>query len=134
MSMGVVCEEGGVFLLEYAVNFSSPQNLVLRLFTNDFTPDRDSVAADFTEASGSGYSAKTLTGGSWTVTAGQPCNATYAVQTFTFSGALGDVYGYYMTRASGGEVVFARRFGVAPVTIASGADDISIAPVITLPI
>lgn len=123
--------DGEELALEYLVNKSSPQNLVLRLFVNDYTPVQATVVGDLTEASGSGYASKTLTGGSWTVTPGVPCVATYALQTWTFSGALGFVYGYYLTRVTGGELVLAERFPVA-FEITTSGDMISLPPTIAL--
>jgi hypothetical protein len=43
-------------------------NLTLKLFTNNVTPSDAHTASNYTEASGGGYAAKTLTAGSFTVT------------------------------------------------------------------
>lgn len=80
------------------------KNLTLKLFTNNIVPAKTDVAATYTEASGGGYAAKTLTKGSWTVNDGPPANVTYAAQTFTFTGALdggATIYGYYVVDADG---------------------------------
>lgn len=118
--------------LTYFVNKGTPENLVLRLYTNNITPAETDVAGTYTEASGSGYGAATLTGASWTVTEGAPSNAAYAQQTFTFTGALGNVYGYYMTRATSGRIALAERFSDGPYNIANNGDQIKITPQITL--
>ena len=81
------------------------KNLTLRLFVNNYTPLDTSTAGSFTEASGGGYAAKTLTNGSWTESnvAGIE-QAAYAQQTWTFSGPLSGsatIYGYYVTDADG---------------------------------
>lgn len=104
----------------------------LRLYTNNKTPAAGDVAADYTEASGSGYSAKTLTAASWGVTSANPSVATYAIQTFTFSGALGNVYGYYVTRNSDGKLLFAERPTDAPFPVTSSADTIAVTPTVNL--
>lgn len=104
-------------ILGFTVNKSTPSDPVLRLFTNNITPAETDTAGTYTEASGSGYAAKTLTGSSWTITEGEPSNAAYAQQSFTFSGALGNVYGYYMTRTTGGRIILAERFSDAPVNV-----------------
>jgi len=119
-------------MLSFIVNKSSPENLVLRLFTNDVTPSEADTAATYTEAIGSGYSAITLTGASWTITEGSPSTASYAEQTFTFTGALGNVYGYYLTRATSGRIAFAERFSAAPFAIATNGDQIKVTVQITL--
>lgn len=119
-------------MLSFIVNKSTPENLVLRLFTNNITPGETDTAASYTEASGSGYSAITLTGASWTITEGAPSNASYAEQTFTFTGALGNVYGYYLTRATSGRIAFAERFSAAPFNITTNGDQIKVTVQITL--
>ena len=108
---------------------ATPENLVLRLFTSNTTPAETDTAGTYTEASGSGYAALTLTGASWTVSG--TTQIAYAEQTFTFTGALGNVYGYYMTRASSGDLILAERFSGAPFAIANNGDQIKITPVIT---
>jgi hypothetical protein len=119
-------------MLAFIVNKSTPENLVLRLFTNDITPSESDTAATYTEASGNGYSAITLTGASWTITEGAPSTASYAEQTFTFTGALGNVYGYYLTRATSGRIAFAERFTGAPFAISTSGDQIKVTVQITL--
>lgn len=117
--------------LEYFVNKSTPQDQVLRLFTNDVTPSETDTLATYTEASGSGYSAITLTGANWTITTGAPSEAAYAQQTFTFTGALGNVYGYYNNRTTGTELMLAERFTDGPYDIQNNGDEIKITPKIT---
>ncbi len=119
--------------LQYFVNKAAPENLVLRLFTNNITPAETDVAATYTEASGSGYGAITLTGASWGAPSeGAPSSIAYAQQTYTFSGALGNVYGYFMTRATSGRIALAERFSDGPYNIANNGDQIKITPSITM--
>lgn len=66
------------------------------------------------------------TGGTFYV----PTAITYAAQTFTFTGAAGNVYGYFLKRATGGELVVAERFSDGPYNIANNGDTITITPVI----
>lgn len=130
--MALVVPNGGeVIALSYLVNKSSPENLVLRLFTNNKTPAEADAVGDYTEATGSGYASITLTGASWTVTPGAPSSAAYAQQTFTFTGALGNVYGYYLTRLTTGDLVYAERFSDGPYNIANNGDQIKVTPTIT---
>lgn len=104
----------------------------LKLYTNNVTPGETDTAATYTEASGNGYSAATLTGGSWTITPGAPSSASYAQQTFTFSGALGNVYGYFIVETSGGVICWAERFSDGPYAIANNGDQIKVTPAITM--
>lgn len=114
--------------LAYMVNKAAPQDLVLRLFTNNITPAETDVAATYTEATGFGYAAITLTGATWTVTEGAPGNASYPQQTFTFTGALGNVYGYYLTRVTSGRIAWAERFSDGPYNVVNNGDTIKITP------
>lgn len=115
-------------MLRLITNAVAGESLVLRLFTSNTTPAEADTAGTYTEASGSGYSAITLTGGSWSFTEGAPSYASYAQQTFTFSGALGNVYGYYVTQSSSGTLMWAERFSDGPYNIANNGDQIKITP------
>lgn len=102
-------------------------NLTLRLFVNNVTPAQSGVS--YTEATGGGYAAITLTNGSWTIaSANDPSDATYAQQTFTFTGPLTTnttVYGYYVTDADD-TVIYAETF--SSYTPATNGDNIKITP------
>lgn len=79
-------------------------DLKLKLFSNNYTPGETSVVGSFTEVTGGGYVAKTLSVGNWTITSGDPSTAAYPAQTFSFTGAIGgsgNVYGYYITNVAG---------------------------------
>lgn len=128
------CGNGETMALKFLVNNSSSvENMVLKLFTNNHTPAASDAtnASDYTEASGFGYAAVTLTGASWTFSGSGPATAAYAQQTFTFTGALGNVYGYYMVGASSGNLYFAEKFTSGPFNIANNGDQIKITPQIT---
>jgi hypothetical protein len=115
------------------VNATGGNNLTLKLFTNNVTPATTTVVGDLTEAAGGGYGAITLTAGSWTVsTSSTPRQATYAQQTFTFTGALtgaATIYGYYIIDADG-VLVYAEKAGstFAPAT---NGDTYKVTPTIT---
>lgn len=118
--------------LQYLVNRAAPENLILRLYTSNTTPAETDIAATYTEATGFGYSAVTLTGASWGAPSeGAPSSIAYAQQTFTFTGALGNVYGYYLTRATSGRIAFSERFSDGPYNIVNNGDQIKITPTIT---
>lgn len=109
----LVANLGEVAVLEYLVNKNGgTENLIYRLFTNNITPSETDTAGTYTEATGGGYAAKTLTGSSWTITPGAPSSAAYARQDWVFSGPLTtnpDIYGYFVTRASTGDLMLAER-------------------------
>lgn len=130
----VVPNDGEVDALSYYVNKSTPENLVLRLFTNNVTPGESDTAATYTEASGGGYASKTLTGASWTITPGAPTEAAYAQQSFAFTGPLtgnAQVYGYYLTRVTSGKIAHAERFSDGPYAIVNNGDEVKVTPKIT---
>jgi len=95
---------GANAVLGRALN-SSIGNLTLRLYTNSHTLASTDAAAQLTEATGGGYSAITLTDGSWTIAfTGSIYTATYAQQTFTCTGPFTTnqtAYGYYITDGAG---------------------------------
>lgn len=118
--------------LKYILNFASPENLVLRLFTSNTTPAETDTAATYTEATGFGYAAISLTASSWVITEGAPSTAAFPLQTFTFTGGLGAVYGYYLTRASSGRLFFAERFTDGPYQIVNNGDQVKVTLNLTL--
>lgn len=112
-------------------------NYDLKLFTNDVTLDVDYpdglVTADFTEATFTGYAAKSLTGGSWTSTPADPSTGTYAQQEFerTSTGAQQTIYGYYVVTTTGGNLRWYELFPT-PIVVEFSGDLIRITPRITL--
>jgi hypothetical protein len=129
----VLADVGADEFLKVYFNNDRPtggNNLTLKLYSNDYTPVDTSVAGSFTEVSGGGYAAITLTNGSWTVTVGNdPSDAVYAQQTFTFTGTIGGsgtVYGYFVVDADG-TLVWAERFATS-FTPAQNGDNIKVTP------
>ena len=116
----VLVDVGADQILNAYFNNSWPasKDLVVKLYTNNYTPVDTSVAGDFTEAAGGGYVTKTLTNGSWTVTVGNdPSDAVYAEQTWTFTGTLtgsATIYGYFVVGNNGtGTLVYAELLGAS---------------------
>jgi hypothetical protein len=118
--------------LEALTNKTAPQNLVLRLFSNNITPSDTDTAGTYTEATFAGYAAITLTGASWG--AASAGTITYgSQQTFTLSstGTVENIYGYYVTQAVSGLLVYSERDGAAPFPITNSGDNIKITPTIS---
>jgi len=111
----------------------------LRLYTNDVTAGLDDeqidalVAGDFTEATFAGYSASAITGGTWTTTQADPTVGTNTQRTFTRSstGTPQTVYGYYVTRTTGGALAWFEKFP-GPITVTNNGDAIAVTPTLTL--
>jgi hypothetical protein len=112
--------------LEILVNRLTPA-LTMKLYGNNKTPAHGDSAAAYTEIAGGGYAAKPLTFGNWNIAGGEPSTATYnASQMWTFTGAInapGTIYGYFVTRDSDGQLMWAERFAsaVVPFTPVNGS-------------
>ena len=129
---GVLFNQGETIGLEALINKTAPQTLILRLFTNNKTPAEADTEADYTEATGFGYASISLTPATFVTTPGAPSDVTYPQQTFTFTGALGNVYGYYLTQTTSGKAVAGERFADGPYNIVNNGDQIKLTPKITL--
>lgn len=129
----VFVDNGESVALQYLVGkIASTEAVSLKLYTDNEALTDATVAGDLTEATGNGYADKDLTGASWTVTGTNPTSIGYAEQTFTFSGALGNVYGYYFVRTSTLDLLWAETFSDGPYNIANNGDQIKITPAITI--
>jgi hypothetical protein len=131
----LVPNEGESTMLNVMLGKSSSENLTLKLFTNNVTPGETDTSATYTEASGNGYAAITLTAANWTVTQGSgspgATHADYTQQTFTFTGGPVSVYGYYIVGVTSTKVYWAEAFA-AVANIPAGGGTIKITPTINL--
>lgn len=131
----VVPNASEVIMLNYILNIDAPENISILLYANNVIPDENSTVATFTEvANGLGYTTggQSLTPGSWSVISGNPSQAEHTEVTWTFTGAAGNIYGYYVTRDTGGELLWAERFTNGPFNITTNGDEIKITPRLTL--
>lgn len=119
-------------LLSFMLGKTALESFVVKLYTNNVTPGESDSAGTYTELSGSGYSSVTLTAANWTVTAGDPTSASYPQITWTFTGAAGNVYGYFVVGQSSGQLLWAERFSDGPYNVALSGDQIKVTPTITL--
>ena len=118
--------------LEALVNKTAAQNLVLRLYSNNITPADTDIAGTYTEATFAGYAALTLVGATWGAAAAG--SITYgSQQTFTrnVTGVPENIYGYYVTQAVSGILVYSERDGAAPFAVTNNGDAIKLTPTIT---
>jgi len=103
----------------------------LHLYTNNKMPAANDEAGSYVEAKGSGYQPITMTGDQWDITPAETkemfADAAYPEQTFEFSGALGNVFGYFVTRGDG-RIRWAERFPNGPVNVSGGHVRIKVAP------
>ena len=110
-------------------SFLGSEGQILKLYSNDVDPEVSTTVTQFTEFTGDGYSAKTLESTNWSVAAGV---ATTTPQTWEFTGATGEVYGYYLVGASTGSLIAAERFSNGPYTVAVSGDKITVSITLSL--
>lgn len=121
--MAIVVPNGGE--VQALLALLSAQNLFLRLYSNNVTPDETSTVASFTQVAGGGYAQITLSFLDWSFTPGNPSYASQNQRTFNFTGvtnAPGTIYGYYLTDLAG-TLFWAERFpsSVLPFTPVAGS-------------
>ena len=128
----LVPDVGELNLLNRALGKVTPTNLTLALFTSNTTPADGDTLATYTKMTLTfGYTDLTLTMANWTVTTiANVASATYAQQTWTFTGAAGNQYGYVIH--DGTSLVYAERFSAGPYNFLNNGDIIRVTPVITL--
>jgi len=118
---GLVTQLGRILVLD----------VLYHLFTNNVTPDRDTVLADLTDATWTGYAPITQTFTDYTIT-GVAGHAGYAIAApISFSNGSGSpvtTYGYYVTDSGETVLLAAARFDGAPLTIAA-AGTLPVVPV-----
>jgi len=121
--------EGERKMLQLIVNNASGENLYLTLFGNNMTPAENDNVTFYTEITGGGYANIVLTGANWSIANGNNAVATYAAQTFSFTGATtpNTVYGY-MVKGISHTVYWAERFSDGPYAINNNGDAITVTP------
>lgn len=121
-----------VQMLEYILNIASPVDLDIKLYVNDVIPSETDTVTTYTEASGFSYAAIELTPGNWSISPGSPSLAEHSQVEWTFSGALGNVYGYFIVRRTDNVLLWAERFTNGPYPINTINDKIRITPRLSL--
>jgi hypothetical protein len=119
--MATIPNVGELLLLTWALKSTTvPENLNLKLYTNNYTPVGGSIASNFTECAISGYAAKPISRGSWSTptTVSGEAIASYPTQTFNFT-ASGTIWGYYVVGYTSNTLIFAEQFNSA-ILVASG--------------
>lgn len=103
-----------------ALNKSTPDDWVLRVFTNDATDAFTTVVGDLTECVDAGYSAQSLANASWTASSSNP-DVLFAFNTDHDLVAAGAtvVWGFYLTNTAG-TVLFGIAKESAAVSLSAG--------------
>lgn len=116
--MIVVPDIAGLELLKKVLN---DENVILKLYKNNYTPDEDSLLSSFTDANFDGYVQKTLVTASWAIPTSEspvaPCVdneavSTYAEQSWTCGTAGNTVYGYYVVGVTSTKLLWVDSFSV----------------------
>lgn len=108
-------------------------NYTLKLYSSNTVLTDAITAASLTEATFTGYSAKALTGGAWSISSGAPAAGSYAQQSFTSTAdqAAQTIYGYYVVRTSDGRLQWVEAF-TSPIVVEFNNDSIRVTPRLTL--
>ena len=120
--------EGEIEMLKRILNFHTPDDVSLRLYTNDKTPAEGDAKADYTELNKAGYASVTLTGANWAITMdGATAGASFSQVTFTLTGQC-TCYGYHVTASGDVRALFAEKFTDGPYVIPSGGGSVKVTP------
>lgn len=124
----VLTNNGKVALIEEERTFLN--GCTLRLFVNNYVPVAGSVVGNFTECTDSGYAGFTPIGfAAATLNGSNQGQILAPAVTWTFTHDVGDftVYGYYVTRASDGQVVYAER-AASPFLVTAPGQTYTVVP------
>lgn len=115
------------------LNYSTPGDAEVHLYTNNKTPAPTDGLNNYTESVASNYTGFRLFGTQWTVSSGVSvgATATYAVQNFNFS-AADTIYGYFVTSAQKGVLLWAELFTGGPFVLPASGGTIALTPKISL--
>lgn len=109
---------------------ASTEELYLKLYTNDVDITSSTTSENLNFLSdGNGYASINLIGASWTVTNGV---ASYPLQTWNFTGPVGNVYGYGIVTESSNDLIFAEKFLDGPYNVLSDGDVIRVSISVSL--
>lgn len=125
-----VPNEGKLKLVDIMTGKAGQENFTLKLFTNNVTPADTDTAATYTEMTGQGYAAATITMANWdaAVMSGAYGQAAYPEQTFMFNaGGPATIYGHYVVSATTGKLLWVVKWDTARV-IQYQNDTIKITP------
>ena len=129
----VIPDEGEVIAQQIIFGTAAPEDLWLRLYTNDYYPNELTTQTNFVEPDGYGYNPMTLAKNTdWEFTAGIPTPAIAASwpRTFNITGPVGNAYGYWVQGKASQKVYWAARFP-APVVIGASGGEVIVVPRIT---
>lgn len=98
-------------------------DLFYRLYVNDYSPTKNSLLSNFTEASFPGYAPQVVDPLSWTIigVAGDVANMIAVAPSFENTGGIDvPLYGYFVTDFTVNYPLIAARFDAAPLIVRAG--------------
>jgi hypothetical protein len=108
---------------------ADPEDIVLRLFSNEIEPDPTHTAADYDELEGGGYAPQALRGPA-DVEIVEQKGREIAVQTvlkvWDFTGRAEPVFGYLAVGATSGKGYWVDRFADGPYEVNGDGDQIKV--------
>jgi len=116
-----------IIMLQYIMGLTSPGDKILHLYKNDPSISDATTLGSLTESTEAGYAPITLYSISWTISQDMAgvTTALYSEMPFNFTtGAT--VYGYYVTSAVGGNLLWVERFSGAPYQLPAGGGQIAV--------
>lgn len=127
----IITNPGKALALSYlTAKDTTVEKLFLKLYSNDTLPDVTSAATSFTQVTtANGYTSVELSGANWNIVDGQ---AAYPEITWNFTGAIGNIYGYYVVTESSDVAVFAERFANAPFIVSTTGDSLKLTVILNL--
>jgi len=130
----VVPDDAEYRMLEILLNQVPADDPRLKLYDNDLTPSENTTYASITECEGHGYADYQVTGDSWGIAtdATGVTEASFPQRNFVFTGAQGNVYGYFVTNNAGTGLLWVERFSDGPYNIPAGGGTIKVTPKIRL--
>ena len=105
--------------------------LTICLYSNAYTPDKDSSTDSFVEVEGGGYSKKLLESSNWKIIKEEKVRIEHPEVTWKFQTTVGQVYGYYVKDINN-QLVWAERFVNGPYDIDTFGDSIAVTPSLTI--
>jgi len=128
-----VTNAGENLLLNQALKTSGGPDLLLKLYSNNYTPTDNSDSTDFTEATFTGYSAQTLARAGWddaTTNGDGKGESVFGTPQSWDATSAQTVYGYWCeTDDTNGTVVWAERFDQSRAL--GAGDSLTITPRLT---
>lgn len=128
----VAVDQAELQFLENIFNRTTPEDLTVHLYANDVTPAQTDTEAQYTEVTGGGYAEVDLVPALWVITGIEPTKGTYPQITWTFTAAVGTVYGYYVTGKTSGNLLWSERFSSAPINVQNADVKINVTLIFTL--